>query len=154
MIDGGAGDDVLIAGGGPTVIFGGAGNDVIVGGSGGNILVGGDGTDVVVGGTGRDILIGGKGSDVVAGSSGDDILIGGYTTYDANLVIQNQQFFNSNKDAIQKAGYSQTQAIGGGLFAGCCRRNDKRHQRRQPGHVDANVRYAHDHLLWRRSCHL
>jgi PKD domain/RTX calcium-binding nonapeptide repeat (4 copies) len=83
-IDGGAGDDVLVAGGGPSVIFGGTGNDVIVGGAGGNILSGGDGNDVVVGGTNRDLLIGGKGTDVIAGSAGDDILIGGYTTYDSN----------------------------------------------------------------------
>ncbi len=34
VLDGGAGNDLLIAGGGPTVLLGGAGEDVLIGGGG------------------------------------------------------------------------------------------------------------------------
>jgi hypothetical protein len=85
VIDGGAGNDLLTAGGGDTVLLGGVGNDILVGGPGNNVLVGGDGTDILLGAGGRDLMIGGKGSDLLTGGTGEDILIGGYTTYDANV---------------------------------------------------------------------
>jgi Ca2+-binding RTX toxin-like protein len=84
-IDGGAGNDVLIAGNGPSTLLGGAGNDLLFGGNGTNVLVGGDGVDGITGGTGRDVLIGGAGSDAIVGGSGEDILIGGSTVHDADL---------------------------------------------------------------------
>src|SRR5262245_50161084 len=45
-IDGGAGDDFIIAGGGADTVTGGTGNDTIHGGSGVDILSGGEGNDV------------------------------------------------------------------------------------------------------------
>jgi RTX calcium-binding nonapeptide repeat (4 copies)/PKD domain len=85
VIDGGAGNDLLAAGGGDTVLLGGAGNDILIGGPGNNVLVGGDGNDILIGAGGRDLMIGGMGSDLLTGGAGEDILIGGYTTYDANV---------------------------------------------------------------------
>lgn len=67
-----------------TVLDGGAGNDLIVGGGGNNVLLGGPGTDFVFGRGGRDILIGGDGRDLLSGFAGDDILIGGRTAHDGN----------------------------------------------------------------------
>jgi Ca2+-binding RTX toxin-like protein len=66
LMDGGAGDDVLVAGGGASILLGGAGNDVLVGGPG------------------RDVLIGGLGRDLLMGGPGDDLLIGGATSFDGD----------------------------------------------------------------------
>ena len=66
ILDGGDGDDALVAGGGPAVLLGGSGNDA---------LFGGKKNDVLIGGTGSDLLIGGR---------GDDVLIAGTTDHDAN----------------------------------------------------------------------
>ena len=49
IIDGGEGDDILSAGGGPSLIFGGAGNDLLVGGRDRSVLVGGSGRDRLLG---------------------------------------------------------------------------------------------------------
>ena len=59
LIDGGAGDDHLKAGGGPAVLLGGPGNDGLTGGEGRNVLIGGTGADHLVGGPTEDILIAG-----------------------------------------------------------------------------------------------
>ena len=77
LIDGGAGDDHLMASGGPAVLLGGNGNDVLVGGPGNDVLIGGDGNDVIFGGMGNDLLDGGNGNDLLIGGSGRDFLIGG-----------------------------------------------------------------------------
>ncbi len=66
------------------LLDGGAGNDVLLAGSRGNILIGGAGFDFLSGGLGRDLLIGGTGSDTLLGAGGSDILIGGTTSFDAN----------------------------------------------------------------------
>ena len=58
VIDGGAGNDHLKAGGGPTVMMGADGNDMLIGGKGSDILIGGPGRDRLVGGPGDDVLIG------------------------------------------------------------------------------------------------
>jgi Ca2+-binding RTX toxin-like protein len=60
IIHSGAGNDHVVAGGGPTVLLGDAGNDMLVGGKGRTILVGGTGLDRLVGGSADDILIGGS----------------------------------------------------------------------------------------------
>ena len=63
-LDGGDGDDVLIAGANDTRLLGGAGDD---------ILVCGNGDDQLEAGTGDDILFGGAGNDVFSGE--DDFIV-------------------------------------------------------------------------------
>ena len=63
-LDGGAGNDALIAGRNDTTLLGGAGND---------LLIGNAGDDTLNGGSGRDILVGGGGHDLFAGD--DDFTI-------------------------------------------------------------------------------
>ena len=71
----------------PVFIDGGAGDDVLAAGGGNAILLGGAGKDQLFAGAGRNLLIGGAGSDVLsAGLSGGSILIGGSTSHDANDV--------------------------------------------------------------------
>jgi hypothetical protein len=60
VIHGGAGDDHLIAGGGPTALLGDDGDDDLIGHAGRNILIGGAGKDRLGGGTSGDVLIGGS----------------------------------------------------------------------------------------------
>lgn len=82
-----AGDDSIVIDPRVTataILDGGAGNDFLAAGGGNAILLGASGNDVLVGGPGRDILIGGTGSDALFAHGGDDILIGGGTTYDAD----------------------------------------------------------------------
>jgi len=76
LIDGGAGNDHLIAGGGPATLLGGDGNDKLIGGKGDDVLKGGAGNDLLIGGPGNDKLYGGAGNDKLVGGSGDDILEG------------------------------------------------------------------------------
>jgi uncharacterized protein (TIGR03118 family) len=68
-----------------TVLMGGAGDDMLIGGGGDNVLVGGTGNDQLFGQTGRDVLIGGEGLDRLLGRANDDLLIGGSTTHDGNV---------------------------------------------------------------------
>src|SRR5262249_7786342 len=68
LVDAGAGDDLITAGGGPALIAGGAGSDALTGGSG------------------RDVLIGGAGQDRLSGGGGNDLLIAGTTAYDNDLI--------------------------------------------------------------------
>ncbi|MCA9061538.1 MAG: hypothetical protein KDA96_00685 [Planctomycetaceae bacterium] len=84
-VNGGAGNDTIIGGGGDDVLFGGSGDDRIRGGRGNDVLMGGDDDDVLRGDHGRDMLIGGRGADRLLGEQGDDILIGGRTSFDLDL---------------------------------------------------------------------
>jgi len=76
-IDGGAGNDHLIAAGGQTTLLGGDGNDILIGGIGNDILDGGTGNDKLYGGFGNDKLVGGDGNDLLVGGPGNDTLDGG-----------------------------------------------------------------------------
>jgi uncharacterized protein (TIGR03118 family) len=92
-INGLAGDDTIEISPRITVnavIDGGAGNDRIKAGGGNDILLGGLGDDRLDAGSGRDILIGGAGADRLSGRSGDDLLIAGTTVYDTDLAKLNQ----------------------------------------------------------------
>src|SRR5262249_2365432 len=68
----------------PAMLFGGAGDDHLKAGGGPTVLVGGTGKDDLRGGLNRGLLIGGKGGDELRAGSGDTILIGGTTKFDAN----------------------------------------------------------------------
>jgi RTX calcium-binding nonapeptide repeat (4 copies) len=89
IVYGGEGNDHIQVGNevvAPAILLGGAGNDTIVAGGGPTIEVGGAGNDVLTGGPKNDILIGGGGSDVLVGKGRNNILIAGTTAYDSKLV--------------------------------------------------------------------
>jgi Ca2+-binding RTX toxin-like protein len=66
-LDTGAGNDTIqVLNSIASIINGGAGNDVLIGSSGIDILGGGDGDDVLDGGVGADVLNGGNGVDTVS----------------------------------------------------------------------------------------
>lgn len=71
MLDGGAGNDMLVGAGGQDTLKGGAGNDD---------LVGGGGIDMLMGGTGNDTLSdgGALGGNMLEGNSGNDMLSAAY----------------------------------------------------------------------------
>jgi RHS repeat-associated protein len=69
LIDGGPGNDILIAGGGPTILLGGGGNDVLLGGPAPSLLISGGGRSFLA-------------------ADGPAILIGGHTDYDTNSAAQ------------------------------------------------------------------
>ena len=78
-VDGGDGDDVLdasrlVAGAIGVVLDGGAGDDVILGSAGDDVLRGGEGADIINGGGGNDIIDAGPGDNVVimGFASGED----------------------------------------------------------------------------------
>ena len=58
---------------------------VIEGGNGDDVLVAGSSDDLVSGGAGNDVLIGCDGEDQLSGDGGEDILIGGNTSWDEDL---------------------------------------------------------------------
>jgi Ca2+-binding RTX toxin-like protein len=81
ILDGLAGDDVLIGGRGHDTLTGGAGNDTVRGRGGPDQIFGdwtgpGDGDDRLWGGTGRDLVEGFGGRDRLLGGFGADQLLG------------------------------------------------------------------------------
>lgn len=76
-LEGGDGDDSLIAGDGNDKMTGGGGHDTIRGGGGNDTLLGGSGNDLVDGGEGNDLIDGGEGNDTMIGWSGNDTMAGG-----------------------------------------------------------------------------
>ncbi len=92
MLDGGAGDDMLIGAGGQDTLDGGAGDDNLVGGAGKDMLMGGTGNDTLMDAgadadpmSGGNKLMGGAGNDelssthqlLVNGAGGATALVGG-----------------------------------------------------------------------------
>lgn len=79
----GAGNDTIHLGAATvfTEAFGGAGDDIITAGSGGSLLAGEQGNDSLTGGAGRDIAIGGTGGDQIVANGDEDILIAGYSRF-------------------------------------------------------------------------
>ena len=92
VVDGGAGNDHIIASGGDDRVQGGLGDDQIDGLGGNDILEGGDGQDIIVAdGTlkagfmntveaqyhGADFVDGGAGNDTLTAGGGDDVVYGG-----------------------------------------------------------------------------
>jgi hypothetical protein len=74
FLNGGGGNDTIVAGSGKDIAFGGLGNDSIEGGSGDDLLEGNGGHDTLKGGADDDWLNGQAGSDVLLGGTGDDVL--------------------------------------------------------------------------------
>ncbi|MFO0465966.1 MAG: beta strand repeat-containing protein, partial [bacterium] len=96
-LEGEAGNDTLVAGGGDRqdlfggndadslqggngddqLLYGQAGNDTVVGGTNNDWLDGGSEDDALNGGAGNDTLLGGQGNDLIQGGAGNDSLSGG-----------------------------------------------------------------------------
>jgi Ca2+-binding RTX toxin-like protein len=85
-INGGTGNDVLMAnagndsikgGGGADYAWGGTGNDSITGGVGNDIVLGATGDDWLSGGVGNDKITTGVGADFASGGKGDDSIYAG-----------------------------------------------------------------------------
>jgi Ca2+-binding RTX toxin-like protein len=75
IINGGPGNDMLIAATSPySIVKGGGGDDAIQGGLGRNFLFGGGGADTITGGPGRDFVEPGKGRDRAVLDGGRDIV--------------------------------------------------------------------------------
>ncbi|KRB76213.1 hypothetical protein ASE01_14455 [Nocardioides sp. Root190] len=80
LLEGGAGNDVVVGGSHADVIDGGSGNDRISAAGGNDRLVtGGPGADSINGGSGTDTLRGGSGNDVISPATG----VGGFAYGDA-----------------------------------------------------------------------
>jgi len=65
-------------------LYGQAGNDMLIAGNGNSVLIGGNGNDTLKASNGNDILIGGSGADPIISGNGNDLLIAGATKYDNN----------------------------------------------------------------------
>jgi hypothetical protein len=68
----------------PAIVHGGAGNDHLRGGRGPSVLLGDEGNDFIQGGPGYAMLIGGAGQDRLVAGGRDDVLIGGSTAQDGD----------------------------------------------------------------------
>lgn len=102
LIEGTAGNDVIVGTDGDDLIFGlsgndlisgGLGNDCIFGGSGDDIISGDAGDDTIKGNSGHDVLKGLTGNDIIYANSGSDVIDGG-----ANL---DRCYSDSEKDLLQ-----------------------------------------------------
>jgi Ca2+-binding RTX toxin-like protein len=76
-LDGGHGNDILLAGSGSSTMFGGTGSDIIIGSANDDVIFGGLHKDVIFANGGNDQVFGQHGADVVVGGSGHDRLDGG-----------------------------------------------------------------------------
>ncbi len=79
----------------PAYLFGGAGNDVLIAGGGPTLLDGGTGNDTLIGGEGPSVLIGGGGADVLTAGDGNAVLIGGRTDFQDPTTLANNQTLNN-----------------------------------------------------------
>jgi trimeric autotransporter adhesin len=73
VIDGLAGNDLLVSYQQAVTLKGGLDNDLLFGGAGDDRLEGGDGNDLLNGGAGHDVILGGDGNDFVSGGNLQDL---------------------------------------------------------------------------------
>jgi Ca2+-binding RTX toxin-like protein len=78
-LNGVAGGNMLLGGGGDDTLKGNSGDDILLGEAGNDNLSGGNGNDLLNGGTGADTLYGQQGNDTLDGGAGDDVLYGDET---------------------------------------------------------------------------
>ncbi len=76
-LEGFDGNDTITGGNGIDVIMGQAGDDSIDAGSGADVINGNDGNDFINGGSGADMLMGDGGNDNILGGSNADVILGG-----------------------------------------------------------------------------
>ena len=130
LIDGGAGNDFIVAGTGADYVHGGADMDLIWGMDKADIIFGDAGNDYIFGdgnkgddatsvvwtlaeNHGNDIIDGGDGEDFIIGQGGDDILFGG--TGDDKLWGDDPLYYTSLEgDDLLFGGAGNDQLVGGG----------------------------------------
>ncbi len=98
-LDGGYGDDIILAGDGNNLIRGGDGSDTITAGAGNDTLDGGAGWDSLTGGAGNDSLLGGTLGGWLYGGDGDDVLDGSLRA--SNPLGKVSSFFDPGSGADQ-----------------------------------------------------
>jgi hypothetical protein len=81
-LNGGDGDDAILAGSGKATVYAGNGIDFVTGGAADDILNGQAGDDLLYGMGGADRADGGDGNDVIGGGAGDDPLLRGWNGND------------------------------------------------------------------------
>jgi Ca2+-binding RTX toxin-like protein len=127
VLDGGAGDDLLIGGQAADSMVGGVGNDTLQGFQGDDRLFGGAGDDVLDGGVGDDVLVGEAGADTFTGGAGDDLFDGSTNadtavdivseTIDANVVVTDGVMVGAGADTLQGIeGVAITGGVGNNLL--------------------------------------
>ncbi len=75
-LQGGKGNDLIVAGLANDIIEGGSGDDTLTGGIGLDTIYGGDGNDIIDAGASNDHVFGGRGDDVIDAGAGNDIVHG------------------------------------------------------------------------------
>ena len=113
-VDGTAGDDVLLAGAGGSMMSGGGGNDVLIGGVGDDRLDGGFGTDVMWGGAGNDVYV------VASGTAAIFELSGGGTDL---VEVRGQAFDLPNN--VENATMYESGVLRGNTLANLLRGSDR-----------------------------
>ena len=102
VINGSAGDDLVLTGAqndtvrlgnGDDILLAGLGNDTAEGGPGNDLMSGGSGDDTLSGNNGSDVVVGNAGNDTLNGDNGDDALIDGLGSDVANGGRGNDLFF-------------------------------------------------------------
>jgi len=107
ILDGGGGDDTILATSGGDIISGAGGSDLIDAGGGDDRVFGGSGADTIAGGNGNDFikglggsgdqLIGGAGNDTLNGGRGVDRLI---ESGDADFTVTNSLMTGNGTDVL------------------------------------------------------
>jgi len=107
ILDGGGGDDTILATSGGDIISGAGGSDLIDAGGGDDRVFGGSGADTIAGGNGNDFikglggsgdqLIGGAGNDTLNGGRGVDRLI---ESGDADFTVTNSSMTGNGTDVL------------------------------------------------------
>lgn len=113
IILGGDGDDELGGLDGLLVIGGGAGNDVIHGGRQADIITAGDGNDVVFGHGGDDYINGDLGNDLLFGGAGNDELLGGNGDDDLRGEAGNDRILGLDGNDFVHGGAGDNELYGG-----------------------------------------
>jgi hypothetical protein len=108
VVNGGAGDDLLIGGAGRDGLDGGTGNDTLDGGAGNDVLSAEGPTAVIGGGTGNDfvnMMSFFNANDQIDGGAGNDVLILAGNYYGAGVVLGEDTLVNVEKIVLE-SGFS------------------------------------------------
>ncbi|MEX2171197.1 MAG: right-handed parallel beta-helix repeat-containing protein [Pirellulales bacterium] len=112
-VRGGAGDDEIGGYGGVLFLYGDEDNDLIHGGSGADLIYGGDGDDIIFGGGEGDIISGGLGRDIIHGNAGNDFLSGNEGDDDVRGDEDDDTLFGNEDNDFLRGGEGNNTVWGG-----------------------------------------